>query len=707
MTFSTLPRITAKAVHALFIMTIFLLPGLALAQEGEVDYSEMSLEDLLNVEVTTAGKKAQKINEIPASVVVITRTEIERQGYKTLEEILNNVTGLYSVNVGNPTGRKFGVRGFWSATANSVILLINGMRQERVAADGAVYMENRIPPEAIDRIEVVRGPMSVIYGSGAFFGVINVITNGSESKESIVSGTYGTQDTTAVFARTSFESGEAKTVLNVGYRRTEGMDIPYSRMSTYDLSTDYGIPETTKGRYGERNTFFNLSTKMNNFYADVNYDYNNMGGDVFFPGSTHPKAHRAYTVLAFGYAKTVSDKFSYDAKVTYNHANTNTFWDWFTAPGEQDFSGDRNFREGMEIDLTGFFNPSDKVSITAGLYYKKIFHEQLETIAPLLDTVFRLGLSEPATSEAAFVQGEFSVSEKFQLVAGVRGDKAEKYSTYYRLFGPDTETRRGEYSADDVEVLPRFAAIFKVSDTNVFKFLYGKAINHPNIPQNAAQANSGGDSLEPEFIETFELNHIWAGSGKISTSVSVFQNTLDKLIINDLQTDANGNFIYFNRNAGKIETTGVELGIRAMPTDSLSLEVSGTWTDSKDKSENFSEFDVPYSPEILGYLKLNYKINDNVGWSLTGHYVAEMESLYDLPNEQRLGPTADSYMLFDTSLRVDKLFGGKYYLQLTGNNLADEEYRSPTIPLQVTWADLGMAGDERTFQLTIGKKFGE
>jgi len=142
------------------------------AESGSL--TDMTLEELMNVEVTTAGRKPEKVADIPASVVVITREQIETLGYQNLEEVLSSITGMYFTD--DLFSKVYGVRGYWTADVmRNILVLVNDVVQKEYLASGAEVIA--IPVEAIDRIEVVRGPMSVIYGSGAFFGVINIFTN--------------------------------------------------------------------------------------------------------------------------------------------------------------------------------------------------------------------------------------------------------------------------------------------------------------------------------------------------------------------------------------------------------------------------------------------------------------------------------------------------------------------------------------------------
>ena len=127
---------------------------------------EETLEDLL--------EEVEEFMDVSTSVIALSREEIETYGYTSLQEILENMTGLYMIDdyawTGSPT---LGVRGFLSAGfSNDVIIMVNGVNQLEDYWNSYSLARICVPVEAIDRIEVIRGPMSVEYGSGAFFGAI-------------------------------------------------------------------------------------------------------------------------------------------------------------------------------------------------------------------------------------------------------------------------------------------------------------------------------------------------------------------------------------------------------------------------------------------------------------------------------------------------------------------------------------------------------
>ena len=169
--------------------------GEAATTSARTNLADLPLESLVELEVQTvygASKYEQKTTAAPSSVTVITAEEINRYGYRTLADILESVQGLY---VSYDRNHAFlGSRGLNLGDYNSrILLLVNGHRLNNDLTDGA-YIDTAfaLDVDLIDRVEIIRGPGSVLYGNNAFFGVINVITrqaNQVGGRE--ISGQYG------------------------------------------------------------------------------------------------------------------------------------------------------------------------------------------------------------------------------------------------------------------------------------------------------------------------------------------------------------------------------------------------------------------------------------------------------------------------------------------------------------------------------------
>jgi outer membrane cobalamin receptor len=158
------------------IMFLFLaLP--ATAQEGTKDLGEASLEELGTIQVYSASKHMQNASDAPSSVTVITADEIQKCGYRTLADILQSVRGFYITSDRDYSFvgvRGFGRLGDWNPR---ILLLIDGHRvNNNILGQAMIGTEFLLDVDLIERIEIIRGPNSSLYGADAFFAVINVIT---------------------------------------------------------------------------------------------------------------------------------------------------------------------------------------------------------------------------------------------------------------------------------------------------------------------------------------------------------------------------------------------------------------------------------------------------------------------------------------------------------------------------------------------------
>jgi iron complex outermembrane receptor protein len=155
--------------------------GSVAAQESKKgDLGGLSLEDLAKMQVDSvygASKFLQQASDAPASVTVVTAEEIQRYGYRTLADVLRSVRGFYVIYDRNYTYvsvRGFSRPGDYNAR---ILFLLDGHRVNDNVYDGA-YVGSEFPVDVdlIERIEIIRGPHSSAYGTGAFAAVINAIT---------------------------------------------------------------------------------------------------------------------------------------------------------------------------------------------------------------------------------------------------------------------------------------------------------------------------------------------------------------------------------------------------------------------------------------------------------------------------------------------------------------------------------------------------
>ena len=196
--------VRSARILLIFSMLPFLSQTRALAQTPPTapDLADMTIQELMLIHIDSvygASGYQQKVTEAPASITIITSDEIQRYGYRTLADILRNVTGFYVSYDRNYS--YLGVRGYGlpGQYNSSITLLIDGHRLNDAIYDSAtIGTEFPIDVDLIDRVEVIRGPNSSQYVASAFLGVINIITKrGRDLQKVSVAGeiaSYGTYE---------------------------------------------------------------------------------------------------------------------------------------------------------------------------------------------------------------------------------------------------------------------------------------------------------------------------------------------------------------------------------------------------------------------------------------------------------------------------------------------------------------------------------
>ncbi|HCZ13545.1 MAG TPA: hypothetical protein DHV85_02890 [Candidatus Accumulibacter sp.] len=145
------------------------------AAEDAIAPPDISLEDLLGVEVTSASRKAERLHDVAAAVFVITRDDIERSGATNLPEVLRLAPGVSVASLANNRWA-VSVRGFNDRFSNKLLVLMDGRSIYSPLFSGVLWENQDTLLEDIDRIEVVRGPGAAMWGANAVNGVINIIT---------------------------------------------------------------------------------------------------------------------------------------------------------------------------------------------------------------------------------------------------------------------------------------------------------------------------------------------------------------------------------------------------------------------------------------------------------------------------------------------------------------------------------------------------
>src|ERR1700746_1128465 len=187
------PKVGRRIV-SLAVVALFLGRSVSAQNQGVPDISRMSIEDLMNMEVTSVSKRTQRVADAAAAVFVITQEDIRGSGAASIPEALGMVPGLQVARI-DENKWAIGSRGFNGRFDNKLLVLIDGRSVYTPLFSGVYWNVQDVVVEDVDRIEVIRGPGATLWGANAVNGVINIITKPAASTQSaIVEAGGGTQE---------------------------------------------------------------------------------------------------------------------------------------------------------------------------------------------------------------------------------------------------------------------------------------------------------------------------------------------------------------------------------------------------------------------------------------------------------------------------------------------------------------------------------
>jgi outer membrane receptor for ferrienterochelin and colicins len=512
--------------------------GTGATSQAPTDLSQLSLEDLMNLKIDTvygASKFQQKVTEAPSSVTIITADEIQKYGYRTLFDVLQSVPGFFGTDDRNYT--YLGVDGISRPTDYNthLLILIDGHRMNDNIYNGAyVGTESVIDVDLVQRVEIIRGPGSSLYGTNAFLGVINIITEQGRDLRGV---------------EVSADAGSLQTYRG---RATYGQQ--------YANGVELLVSETVYDSKGNRQLFFpefNSPATNNGIAQDVDRDQ--------FHSTFLSASYRDFTLRA-GYVSrekhiptgsfgTVFDDprpETTDARaysdLQYHHAfgdswelNARGFYDWYKYDGIfiYDYSGagvppytvNHDFARGdwWGFDISASRQVAERHHLTVGT--EEIFNtKQVQGNYDQTPYVLYLASYHTSTQSAVYLQDEFTIRKNLRLTAGARYDR-------YSIIGGTLN--------------PRLGLIFSPQEGTDVKILYGQAFRAPDdfelhytAPLLSFEASP---NLQPETIKTTELvfeKYFWKHA---SLSALGFYNRIDRLI-SQATDPANGLIHFVNLN---------------------------------------------------------------------------------------------------------------------------------------------------------------
>lgn len=704
--------------------------------------------------ISTGLKSNQKISETPASVVVITRKEISEYGFQTLDEILEYVTGLYLLDDYNWTGGGpvIGVRGFFSeGFNNNIVILVNGVNQYEDYWGNYALSKIPVPVEAIDKIEIIRGPASETYGTGAFFGAVNIITNQKkENNEGIVSLSQGSNDSRRVAASFNIPTRKLDVHFAASLAQAHGLNKPFS-----DFSSRYTGTATTKDLLENQNNYIILSADYRiTENARIGIELSSVESKREIFESTTSSTSSCQCPIPESHPEadgSVAGITSYYSQISYSQKLHNNFllqgkFGFFSFKSSTDYTKGGN-RYGFSTyesqaiggELVGFAKLFKNLNAAMGISVRRSANLISTFDIPdgnLLNgnSFRRLSDNHPFILGSLYMQGEYKTG-KVTLIAGLRVEDTNNFvieandpaASSNLVTAPiETEINKGITS-----LIPRAALLYSLDNNSVLKLLYGQATKRPSFG-NYTDASD----LKPATIRTFEINYIRELASGLLINSSIYHNLLDNLINRFSSVDANGNSVYASDNAGKVRTTGIELGLRATTRNRrLQADVSTSLGTSRDNTTyagftgNITEAIDPdaqlsYSPSWLAYGKITYAITPYITGSLLGRYLDDIHAgiytpgLFESNQVQRIGETIPGYAVLNANIHVQKLsaltgknkrnaFLNHIFVNFRISNLTNADVRYPTTGNNQAWADKGSPGFGRRFFITIGYRFSD
>ncbi len=533
----------------LFIFIIHVCPHGVEAESSKLQdptIQEMLALDIEELSVSVASKREESISEAPGIITVITSEEIEKFGGNNLGDVLSRLPNTYRYATTFLRDNGTAIRGQQlNITDNKSLVLLNG-RPMRDSFSGGHNMAfyRAIPLEIIERIEMVRGPGSVLYGTNALAGAINVITkNPEEYHANEISAGYGIDNTSQASGLLGNQMGDLKFLVSGKYLESDGWNFlindPNGNTITDDFSEkNYGV--TGVAQYKN----FSL-TGFTGFKRDTTFNLNG-----FQPAGDKEKLLRNFWDLQYEY--TFQTQLKTTANLTYNGLN-------FTNNLGSDFDfNDLLYEVSVGGELFESFN------FISGFIYQRLDGALQNGTIPYTNDRFNY-----------YTQADYQPLQFLKLIAGFNVSKPE---------------------GNDFNVTPRFGITAQLNDQIGMKLLYGEAFRSPFSAEQSVNRPflKGNPNLQPEEIKTFNAQ-IFYNAPKVYTALTYYVSELEG------PTQISSGTII---NSEQIDFQGVEWEWKAHPFPGWLLTGSLSYQTNENQSGNQ---DVGFVPNKMAKVGFSYE----------------------------------------------------------------------------------------------------
>lgn len=624
---------------ALAAFFLFSFPGLGLPQEQEKkeeqEVTDEELMELLGMTVEAASKKEESVMTAPGIVSVLTANEIRELGVHSVAEAVGYMAGIYSFQTYAANYSNFAIRGNFNDYTNKILLLINS-HPTYVPTTGG-YEINAIPIEAVERIELIRGPVSVMYGTNAMTGVINIVT---KKEPTFLNGElryqYGSFGTHNLRLSLGKNYEDSRYFVSANYQKQDGYD-----QVVKPEQDEMGLGWTKKLYNDMSNLFFNAS------YKDLEIDVAYWNGEF--------QAAYPLTPNSLFYGGYWDHKLLYtDIRYTHNiGANTKLHFK---------FRAD-SYTTGWVSDLNAKLAASDSDKYGAEVYADIKLNEKLDLLVGTLYDRYHTDLTTTLMSMKIGVDFSFFVDDiKFSDTAAYANfnyQAAEQVSFVGGIRYTDNNV-----SGDHSDY--RLGTIFNLKKDLVLKVMYGTSYRSPNHNElyiSGFPIIMGNSNLDFETLQGLDIGIVYSYENKLLFSAGYFWNKSDNYIT---LRPIMGVSTYVNLKGQ--EAQGVELDLKYRPSKAFSFFFnSSNILSAKDLEldtdlvaiiKNMLKFGFSYKPtDALTFTNSNLYRSD---WDRSeAYFLSNLAVYYRLPGYQ---PGTELFVtvnnLFDTEYTYAEITRG-------------------------------------------------
>lgn len=658
------------------IAIILVLSGTTRANERLKHYLSLSIEQLVEQPVSIASHSEQPLGEVPAVVSVITADDIKATGATNLVDVLQSVPGIHV------RYQHFGNRpliNFRGTNNKQTLLMVNGAPMSDLMWRLGIFWKG-LPVNAIERVEIIRGPGSALFGTDASAGVINVITKtAGPIDDSEIGVRIGSFDSQAGWMQYGGQHGGFDIGMTLDLSTTDGHDplIPADAQTRHDLvyGTTASLAPGTAG-YGYHSTDLRFSAARDNWRLMLDYSRH----DDLETGMTGAGALDALTEgndRRFGAALLYADDsfradWGINAELRYRDIDYSSgygFQEW--PPGFTDTGGSypdgvlnlyRSAERSTSGELSGVYRGLDEHEITlgAGFRWQDIYHVEhyvnsgvdgngnpLPPGGPLIDlsgTPYAFAPDKDRTIAYLYLQDLWKISDDWELTAGARYDHDADFG--------------GSFN-------PRAALVWQTTHRLTSKLLYGRAFRAPYFQELYTETSFSlpNPDLDPERSETWELSFAYLARNDLRLGMNLYHFRQSDIITLVRPAGlSKGQY----QNTGVHEIRGVEFETWWQPGRDIQLTANFSLSDPDN---------TPYRenaiPDRQAYARIDWQFRPYWNWNLQANWLGK---IYRDDSDDRVA--IDDYTLVDTTVRYGGINDWEFALSV--RNLLDEDARAHT-----------------------------